>query len=89
MMLLSEFIIRRVIISELTKQLNAQAIADFYKINGNNDKPFLNPESINIDLESQHELTIDQVIAIKNLRIAKNYVKGLKTSLAKNADGRA
>ena len=84
-MLLSELIIRRIIISELTKQLNAQALSDFYKIKGNSDKPFLNPESINIDLESQHALTMDQVIAIKNLRIAKDYVKGLKTSLAKNA----
>lgn len=83
--LLSELIIRRIIVSELTKQLNAQALSDFYKIKGNSGKPFLNPESINIDLENQHDLTMDQVIAIKNLKISKDYVKKLKTRLAGNA----
>jgi hypothetical protein len=83
--LLSEILIRRIILSELSKQLDAQKISAFYSVRANLKKPILSPESILINLESQYELTLKQVIAIKNLKISEKYLKSLKAGLLRNA----
>jgi hypothetical protein len=80
---LNELIVKRIFFAELSKQLNSQKMSQ----PGNPEYPsklkFLNPDAIKIDLGSQYQKTLEQIVNAKNIKIGTDFLKEIRNDLIK------
>lgn len=82
---LTDIIIKRIIYSELKKQLNRENMKGFFAVKGNYNKPFLNDQAIVVDLNQHIPAALKQIKLTHNVKVAQDKLDDIKNDIIKDA----
>jgi hypothetical protein len=83
--ILSELVVKRIFLKELSKQLNSKKMSQPGKPEFISGNQFLNPDAIKIDLEAQYQKNLEEIVNAKNIKVGKDFLKDLRNDLIKDA----
>lgn len=72
---LTDVVLRRIIYSEIKKQLNRQTLESFYSVKANYHKDYLNVDTIQVDLNAELSTHTEEIKNISKINVAKDLMK--------------
>lgn len=80
---LIEILTKKIVLTEIKKQLNSKNLHKFYSERDNYNKDVLDPDNIQIDLSQAIKTSIDQIKNHKKMDFSKHFLDKLKKDLVK------